>query len=125
MGESLGQQYAANDLGLSETDFVSLHEPDPAIGYYGMGFDDVRVDSQGNTWIVEYKGGSSDLGPNQMSPSWVKNNIAALQQAENPWGDLLKQAQSNGTLKGVAISTPWNANGVSPGTTTVIGTWSY
>ena len=94
-----------------------------------FGFDDVRIDAQGNYWIVEYKGGRGHLDPGtatrppQMDPLWVAQRIRWLREDGNPMGNILDAAQRAGKLRGVAIHTEYQ-NGVV-GQTTVIRRWSY
>jgi uncharacterized Zn-binding protein involved in type VI secretion len=94
-------------------------------GKYGKGYDDILIDSKGNYIIAEYKGGKSDLAPNQMERSWVTERIDAIRAAgHDEWANRLQQSLDSGTLRGIAFKTPIEENG-APGETSIIGAWGY
>jgi len=85
------------------------------------------TDSEGNYWIVEYKGGGASLDAEQMSSTWVRKNIARLKNdataAWSGWGNRLEAALKAGKLKGIAVRT---ANiGGGAGQTEELGRWTY
>jgi hypothetical protein len=76
-------------------------------GRYGQGLDDVFVDNAGRLWIVEYKGGTAELSPGQMSRDWVRRQIQRLRDAGYDFAaEPLQAALDAGTLRGVVVSTP-------------------
>jgi hypothetical protein len=100
-------------------------------GAFGQGLDDVRhtgpnLDT-GTVYIVEYKGGTSQLAPGQMEFDWVVGNIRRLFTEGGPtgeaWARILSKALREGRLKGVAYSTPIDAG--SPKPTVKIQDWTY
>jgi len=115
---------AAESMGLRDANWVNPFE---YRGKYGQGFDDVMEDSAGNLWIVEYKGGTAELAPGQMSRSWIVSRIDRYRTQGGPlgefWADRLEEALNNNQLRGVALSTP--IHGTVPQPTAVIGTWQY
>jgi hypothetical protein len=75
-------------------------------GRYGQGLDDVFVDDVGRLWVVEYKGGTAELSPGQMSLDWVQRNIRRLRAAGyDHAADPLQAALDAGTLRGVVVYT--------------------
>jgi hypothetical protein len=126
VGEEEGRKYAAEELGLSETDFVNPFGNRGKTADASTGIDDVRIDADGNLWIVEYKGGQGALDGEQMQPRWVEKKIQDLLLSSEPfksWGARLDAAKAAGKLKGVAIHTEYSRGNV--GETSVIGTWDY
>lgn len=128
IGEMRGAQQAARD-GLR--DILSGYpwpEYNPirrskTDGMARTGFDDVRVDANGNVYIVEYKGNTATLDsgpPPQMSKAWVDRKIQEIQNwLNNPKNktdasynqvkgvyDMIVQAEADGTLYGRVYSTP-------------------
>ncbi|RKH73106.1 DUF4157 domain-containing protein [Corallococcus interemptor] len=76
-------------------------------GRYGQGLDDVFVDDAGRLWIVEYKGGTAELSPGQMSTRWVRRQIDRLFDAgHEATAARLREALDDGTLSGAVVSTP-------------------
>lgn len=80
--------------------------------------------SDGNLYIIEYKGGAGELGPGQMDRPWVDKKIQDLQKQRNPWGDKFADALREGKLRGIQTETPY-APGKGTGETTVGKTWDY
>ena len=68
----------------------------------GQGFDDIRVDANGDTWIVEYKGGTATLSDGQMGSAWVKGNITRLLEIplDSPWYEWGQHGE-------ICSKTPW------------------
>lgn len=101
------------------------------LGGYDQGFDDVMHNGAsldtGDVYIVEYKGGSAQLAPGQMTFDWVVGNIRRLYNEGGPagqsWARILAKALREGRLKGVAYSTRLSAG--SPLPTSTVGTWTY
>ncbi|HVW29674.1 MAG TPA: polymorphic toxin-type HINT domain-containing protein [Polyangiaceae bacterium] len=87
IGEARGAQQAARD-GLSDL-FQGYPWPEynpirrsQTDGMALTGFDDVRVDGNGNVYIVEYKGNNATLDsgpPPQMSKAWVDQKLSEIQ----------------------------------------------
>lgn len=76
-------------------------------GRYGQGIDDVFVDRSGQLWIVEYKGGTAELGAGQMARTWVEQNIQRMEDAQYHFVvNRLQQELRAGRLRGVVVSTP-------------------
>ena len=95
-------------------------------GPYGQGFDEVRIDPNGNEVIVEYKGGAAELAPGQMSREWVQDVINRMRASGDvTWANRLQSALDSGRLTGVAYSTPIDPVTGVPGPTTVVGRWTY
>jgi hypothetical protein len=106
---------------------VLFKQPEP--GYVKFkkeqhGFDDALEGSDGNWWIVEYKGGEGKRTPEQMEVAWVRKNIQILQDEGNQWGDKLGKAMKEGKLRGFSIETPYEP-GIGAGQTRVEKTWEY
>jgi hypothetical protein len=93
-------------------------------GKFGQGFDDIMVHGgdldNGLVYIVEYKGGSADLAPGQMSLAWVLGNIRRLHleggTSGKIWAQKLTIALRDGRLRRVVYKTPVD-RGI-PGVTT-------
>jgi hypothetical protein len=89
-------------------------------GRYGQGLDDVFVDTSGRLWIVEYKGGTAELAPGQMSRAWVERQIIRLENAGYDFAAApIRKALEDGSLRGIVISTPHGS------AAHVIGEFSY
>ncbi len=126
VGEQEGRRYAKEELGLSDTDFVNPFGNRGRTADASTGIDDVRIDAEGNLWVVEYKGGQSGLKGDQMQVPWLERKIEELVGQGEPfktWAARLQTARSEGKLKGVAIHTEYSRGDV--GQTSVIGTWNY
>lgn len=126
LGVKHGKAQAGTD-GLTDTGFDNPIKG----GKFGQGFDDVmhkgaNLDT-GDVFIVEYKGGTASLAPDQMSLDWVVGNIRRLANegglSGQAWARILAKALREGRLKGVAYKTPVVSG--TPGTTVTIGSWNY
>ena len=80
------------------------------------------IDSAGNLWIVEYKGGSkyltgSDLGY-QMTNDWVKTRITKYAKEGGAlgcfWAEKFVNAIRSGSLHGIAVTTAIEGTEVLP-----------
>ena len=82
-------------------------------GGFGKGFDDIMFDANDNPVIIEYKGGESPLGPDQMTNSWIKQKIAELRGplGDSKMADILEKALNEGKLTGRLYRTRLDANG--------------
>ena len=126
VGALAGRDFAERTLKLRDANWINPFEGRRS--RFGTGFDDVMVDSQGNYWIVEYKGGKARLARDQMQNSWV---LRKLEQYEAEGGELyttewagqLRTALREGRLRGVALET--KIVGRTAQATTVIGRWKY
>jgi hypothetical protein len=76
------------------------NNPDQHIGLYGKGIDAVGDPPGGGKVILEWKGETSQLGPNQMTPEWVGQRIAILKHLGDPMADTLLDAARKGQLSG-------------------------
>jgi hypothetical protein len=100
-------------------------------GRYLQGLDDVMKKGPsldtGEVWVVEYKGGTSQLSKGQMEFDWIVGNIRRLYTEGGPtgqqWARTLAKALREGRLRGVAYSTPLIGNAPQP--TTTLKTWTY
>lgn len=123
VGVQQGREFLENERGLVPApDWVNPFDNN---GSYGQGFDDILVDENGDYWVGEYKGGSSELTGDQMEDPWVNRNIDRLLQhaSWSPWGQRLADARAAGRLKGIAVRTGCENGEV--GDTEVIGEWTY
>ena len=119
IGAFHGAEYAVNTLGLTPLD---LPNPFTKANFSDTGFDDIMEDSAGNWYIVEYKGGDSEINPGtarrppQMSSAWVGYVLARVRREKPAWASLyadpIEQKLREGKLYGYAISTPINEAGI-------------
>ena len=75
-------------------------------GPYGKGIDDIMFDSNRNPVILEYKGGTSQLGKDQMTKAWVKRKIKQLRSRNDPMAEILDKALKEKRLTGRVYRTP-------------------
>ena len=81
-------------------------------GGFGQGFDDIMLKPNGDPVIVEYKGGSAELGTGQLSREWVQRNIDLLREAgDNAMADKLQAALDTGKLEARVYRTPLDTDG--------------
>ncbi len=81
-------------------------------GGFGQGFDDIMFKPNGDPVVVEYKGGSAELGTGQLSREWVQRNIDLLREAgDTAMADRLQAALDAGKLEGRVYRTPLDADG--------------
>jgi hypothetical protein len=94
---------------------IKFDNPFAETGAFGQGFDDIMVRGgdldTGIVHVVEYKGGSADLSPGQMSLAWVLGNIRRLYYAGRGATDQhialkLAKALREGRLEGTIFRTP-------------------
>ena len=76
-------------------------------GRHGKKFDDVMKDSNGNYYVIEYKGGDSGLDPGQMQDKWVTEGMNELDRLGCSILSDLVAAWSAGKLRGISLKTPW------------------
>lgn len=80
-------------------------------GPFGHGIDDIMFNKKGNPVILEYKGGISELGPQQMKKSWICIKIRELKKLNDPMAIILEKAMKNGLLTGRIYRTPVDKDG--------------
>ena len=84
--------------------------PDQYLGLFGKGIDDLG--RRGNVfYILEWKGGTSQLGSDQMSNAWVGRKLAELEIYNDPRAQQLLTAALQGRLKGRGYRTQRADNG--------------
>ncbi len=123
MGVEQGRLKADAD-GLS---LIDLNPPDQYLGLFGRGVDDFA--RRGNVfYILEYKGGSAELGQTrtggeQMSDRWIGTKLAEITfHYRDANGDLailpmvnqLLRAAHGGRLRGKVYTTRWNDTRTGP-----------
>jgi hypothetical protein len=108
VGALRGREFAEKKLGLRDTSWINPFEGRRS--RFGLGFDDVMVDPKtGDLWILEYKGGTADLSPGQMSPKWVNDKIRQYRRLGGwegqEWANRLETARKAKKLHGVLLKT--------------------
>lgn len=109
VGTLHGRDFAETELELREAGWTNAFEFDRS--RFGTGFDDVMLGPDGETWIVEYKGGSATLSEDQKNfGEWINSRIEKYKERGGPigadWAKRLEIARDNGKLRGVVLSTP-------------------
>jgi hypothetical protein len=113
LGVSKGKIKAVND-GFSPNNPAtgrSWENPYEFDGPFGKGIDDIMFDKNGDPVILEYKGGRSELGSDQMQKSWVCRKIKQLKRLNDPMALTLEKAMLKGRLKGRLYRTPVSDEG--------------
>lgn len=109
VGTLHGRDYAEKKLKLREAGWTNPFEFDRS--HFGTGFDDVMLGPNGETWIVEYKGGNATLSEDQKNfGEWINSRIKKYKEKGGPigtyWAKKLETARDSGKLRGVVLSTP-------------------
>lgn len=132
VGEDLGAKKARQD-GLDTITSKDWPKINPM---KNNGFDDVRIDANGNVYIVEYKGNTAGLSSGQMEQQWVNDKLTEIEDwmDANPNGDdfdkvkevydKIKAAQAAGKLYGVLYKTTPDPNQPNTDTVATKG-WKY
>ncbi len=112
IGVTLGREFAIENLKLEPMD---LPNPLTKSDFSDTGFDDIMADANGNWYIIEFKGGKSEMDPGtatrppQMSSGWVRHVIQRIRDKGPQWNFIADQIEAklnNGQLFGYGISTP-------------------
>ncbi len=88
VGTTLGKEYAVETLNLTP---LNLPNPLTKSDFSDHGFDDIMEGSNGNWYILEYKGGSADMDPGtntrppQMTSAWVRHVIQRIRDKGPEW----------------------------------------
>ncbi|HUP12271.1 MAG TPA: hypothetical protein VM187_08675, partial [Niastella sp.] len=118
VGTTLGKEFAVESLNLTP---LNLPNPLTKTDFSDHGFDDIMADGNGNWYIMEYKGGSSDMDPGtstrppQMTSAWVRHVIQRIRDKGPEWNfiaDRIQDKLDKKQLFGYGISTPVNDAGV-------------
>jgi hypothetical protein len=118
VGTTHGKEFAVETLNLIPLD---LPNPLTKSDFSDHGFDDIMADANGNWYIMEYKGGQSDMDPGtstrppQMSSAWVRHVIQRIRNKGPEWNfiaDRIQDKLDKKQLYGYGISTPVNEAGV-------------
>jgi Flp pilus assembly pilin Flp len=134
VGEQMGAQ-KAEQQGLEQITSDPWREINP-MG--NTGIDDVRIDADGNVYIVEYKGNNADLNPGQMTQTWVDTKLREIEnwlnarknvqdgkyrQVEEIYNKIL-QAKAQDKLYGVLYKTKPDPNQTNTEAVATKG-WTY